>query len=41
MTKYALVETAPVKSVRDNDHIEQFTEHRPTQEFGLKERKKK
>ena len=39
MTKCLPVETALVKSMRDNHHIEQFTEH--TQQFGLKERKEK
>ena len=39
MTKCLLVETAPVKGMRDNHQIEQFTEH--TEELGLKERKKK
>ena len=38
MTECFLIETAPVKGMRDNHHIEQLTEH--TQEFGLKERGK-
>ena len=38
MTKCLLIETAPVKSMRDNHHIEQLTED--TQGFGLKKREK-
>ena len=41
VTKCLLVETDPVKNMHDNRHIEQFTEYRPTPEFGKKKEKKK